>query len=117
MHDDFMHNGTRERRARVLLSVVALLFGVLTIRLYLLQIADWEQYRIQSENNTMHPVTIEASRGLIRDRNGVIMVDNRPSYTISVVPPRLLANTDKTGRTALIERLGQIVDSEQGCVV
>ena len=110
MHDDFMHNGTRERRARVLLSVVALLFGILTVRLYLLQIADWEQYRIQSENNTMHPVTIEASRGLIRDRNGVIMVDNRPSYTISVVPPRFLANTDNGGRSALIERLGQIVD-------
>jgi penicillin-binding protein 2 len=109
MHDDFMQNGTRERRTRVLLSVVALLFGILTIRLYLLQIADWEQYRIQSENNTMHPVTIQASRGLIRDRNGVIMVDNRPSYTISVVPPRLLANTDSAVRAALIERLAQIV--------
>ena len=110
MHDDFMHNGTRERRAHILLGVVALLFGILTIRLYLLQIAGWEEYRIQSEKNTMHPVTIKASRGLIRDRNGIILVDNSPSYTISVVPPRLLANTDEKEHLELIDRLGQIVD-------
>ena len=109
MHDDFMDNGTRERRARCLLGVVLILFGILTFRLYLLQIADWEQYQIQSEKNTMQPVPIEASRGLVRDRNGVILVDNRPSYTISVIPPRLLRNTDRATRERMISRLSQIV--------
>jgi penicillin-binding protein 2 len=109
MHDDFMHNGTRERRAYVLFGAVMLLFGILTVRLYLLQIADWEQYRIQSENNTMQPVPTEASRGLVRDRNGTILVDNRPSYTISVVPPRLLSSAIGEAREALIARLSQIV--------
>ena len=108
MHDDFMDNGTRERRARCLFGVVLILFGILTFRLYLLQIADWEQYQIQSEKNTMQPVPIEASRGLIRDRNGVILVDNRPSYTISVIPPRLLRNTDRATRERMISRLSQI---------
>lgn len=109
MHDDFMHNGTRERRAYVLFGAVMLLFGILMLRLYLLQIADWEQYRIQSEKNTMQPVPIEASRGLIRDRNGVILVDNRPSYTISVVPPRLLSSAEGAAREEIVTRLGQIV--------
>lgn len=109
MHDDFMHNGTRERRAYVLFGAVMLLFGILTLRLYLLQIADWEQYRIQSEKNTMQPVPIEASRGLIRDRNGVILVDNRPSYTISVVPPRLLSGAKGDAHNEIITRLSQIV--------
>ena len=109
MHDDFMHNGTRERRAYVLFGAVMLLFGILTVKLYLLQIADWEQYRIQSENNTMQPVPTEASRGLIRDRNQTILVDNRPSYTISVVPPRLLSSTEDTERKEIIARLSHIV--------
>ena len=109
MHEDFLDNGTREHRARCLLGVALILFGILSVRLYLLQIADCEHYRIQSEKNTMQPVPIEASRGLIRDRNGVILVDNRPSYTISVIPPRLLRNTDRTARKRVISRLSRIV--------
>jgi len=109
MHDDFMQNGTRERRAYVLFGAVMLLFGILTLRLYLLQIADSEQYRIQSVNNTMQPVPTEASRGLIRDRHNIILVDNRPSYTISVVPPRLLSSAEGSSRGEIIARLSQIV--------
>ena len=109
MREDFMHNGTREYRARCLIGTVLVLFGILAFRLYLLQIADWEQYRIQSIKNTMQPVPIEASRGLIRDRNGQILVDNRPSYTISVVPPRLLRSTEESSRFRIISRLSQIV--------
>ncbi|MDA0711604.1 MAG: penicillin-binding protein 2, partial [bacterium] len=109
MHDDFMHNGTRERRAYVLFGAVMLLFGVLGLRLYSLQISGWEQYRNQSEKNTMQPVPIEAGRGLIRDRNGVILVDNRPSYAISVVPPRLLSSAEGAEREGIVTRLSQIV--------
>ena len=110
MHSDFMHNGTRERRALVLLSAVGVLMGILGIRLYLLQIADWEQYRIQSEKNTMQLVPIEANRGLIWDRNGAILVDNRPSYTISVIPPRLPGKAHSAVRQNIITRLSQVVD-------
>jgi penicillin-binding protein 2 len=109
MHDDFMDNGIRERRSRWLFAAVVVLFGTLSVRLYLLQIADWELYRIQSENNTMQPVPIEASRGLIRDRNDRILVDNRPSYTISAVPNRLLRNTDAALRERVMVRLGQTI--------
>ena len=110
MQNDFTHNGIRAHRARILLGVIAFLFGMLGIRLYMLQIAEWEQYRIQSEKNTMQPVIIQANRGLIRDRNGIILVDNRPSYNISVIPPRFLANIEEGKCNGLLERLGQIVD-------
>ena len=114
MFEDFMNNGTRERRARCLLAFVLTMFGILGARLYSLQIGDWERYRIQSEQNTMQPVPLEASRGLIRDRQGVILVDNRPSYTISVIPPRFLQGLADPARDAGIRRLGEIVDlSEQ----
>jgi len=109
MHDDFMDNGTREHRARLLLGAVLILFGVLGVRLYLLQIADWERYRIQSEKNTMQPVPLSASRGLILDRNGRVLVDNRPSYTISVIPPRLLRNTAADVRRRVVARLSETV--------
>ncbi len=110
MQNNFTHNGIRERRARIFIGVVAFLFAILGIRLYMLQIAEWEQYRIKSEKNTMQPVIIQANRGLIRDRNGIILVDNRPSYNISVIPPRFLANIEEGKCNGLLERLGQIVD-------
>ena len=109
MFEDFLDNGTRERRARALMAAVVLLFGVLGVRLYLLQISDWERYRIQSEQNTMEPSSIEASRGLIRDRNGVILVDNRPSYTVSVIPPRLRGIPDPELRKRVKQRLSQLI--------
>ncbi|MCY3682058.1 MAG: penicillin-binding protein 2 [Gemmatimonadetes bacterium] len=110
MQNDFTHNGIRAHRARILFGVVAFLFAILGIRLYILQIAEWEQYRIKSEKNTMQPVIIQANRGLIRDRNGIILVDNRPAYNISVIPPRFLANIEEDKCNGLLERLGQIVD-------
>ena len=103
-------NSLRERHAHILMGVIALLFGILGVRLYMLQIAGGDQYRIQSKKNTMQPVVIQANRGLIRDRNGAILVDNSPSYAISVIPPRLLANIEEGACDGLLERLGQIVD-------
>ena len=111
-----MNNGTRERRARCLLAFVLAMFGVMGVRLYSLQIGDWERYRIQSEQNTMQPVPLEASRGLIRDRDGIILVDNRPSYTISVIPSRFLQGLKSEEREAGIKRLGKIVELPEASV-
>ncbi len=116
MLEGFMANGARESRSRCLLGALLILFGVLCIRLYLLQIADWEHYRIQSEKNTMRPVPIEASRGMVRDRNGIILVDNRPSYTISIIPPRLLRNTEPSIRDRVVSRLGEAIDLPESLI-
>lgn len=109
MHRDF-DNSMRERHAHILMGVVLLLFGILGVRLYMLQIVDREQYHILSKKNTIQPVVIKASRGLIRDRNGVILVDNHPSYAISVIPSRLLTNIEEGPCNGLLKRLGQIAD-------
>ena len=108
MHDDFMDNGFRRARARWIMSVVIGLFAVLFVGVFRLQITDSERYRIQSKKNTMQVVPIEAGRGFIRDRNGVVLVDNRPSYTIFVLPKRLHRNTDLAVRGHVVNRLSQV---------
>jgi penicillin-binding protein 2 len=52
-------------------------------------------------------VPLEAARGLIRDRNGEVLVDNRISYTISAVPPRLIR--EKRLDEDAIHRLCEVV--------
>ena len=116
MLEGFMANGARESRARFFQGALLIAFGVFCIRLFSLQIADGEHYRIQSEKNTMQPVSIEASRGVVRDRNGTILVDNRPSYTISIIPPRLLRNTEPDIRDRVISRLGKATNLSESFI-
>ena len=108
MRDDSMDNGYRKTRARWTMSVVIVLFAILFVGVFRLQITDSERYRIQSKKNTMQVLPIEAGRGLIRDRNGVVLVDNRPSYTISVLPQRLRRNTELAIRGQVVNRLSQV---------
>lgn len=101
-------NGSgRDRKEQQFLGGVCILFAVLIVRLYLLQVADWEYYDHQSERITDQPVPLEAARGLIRDRNGEVLVDNRVSYTVSVVPPRLIR--EKKLDEDAINRLCEVV--------
>lgn len=77
-------------------AVVALFF-LLGLRLFSLQVMKEEHYLRLSEENRIRIVPIEPPRGLIYDRNGVLLVDNYPSYTVSVLPHEL-ANIDATLR-------------------
>ncbi|MBW1778546.1 MAG: penicillin-binding protein 2, partial [Deltaproteobacteria bacterium] len=68
----------------VLVALVA--FVVITGRLFHLQIVEGETYRMLSETNSIRLQTVEPQRGLIFDRNGELLVDNRPSFDVTVIP-------------------------------
>ncbi len=65
---------------------VSVLFLILMVRLYYLQIIKGAEFRKLSENNCVRLRNIPPSRGLIFDHNGALMVDNRPSFSVSIVP-------------------------------
>jgi penicillin-binding protein 2 len=77
-------------RKRIVVGAVAiaLLIGVLIARLYYLQVIQYEYHSTLSENNRVHVQPIPPSRGLIYDRNGVIIADNRPSFSLSMTRER-----------------------------
>ncbi|MCG6892544.1 MAG: penicillin-binding protein 2, partial [Desulfobacteraceae bacterium] len=75
----------RQRLTLVLLCVVAA-FSVLFVRLFYLQVVEGEEYRRLSENNCIRLQAIDAPRGLIYDRDGKLLVDNRPAFDLSIVP-------------------------------
>lgn len=77
-------------RKRVLVGAVAiaLLVCVLIARLYFLQIVQYEYHSTLSENNRVHVQPIPPTRGLIFDRNGVIIADNRPSFSLTMTRER-----------------------------
>jgi penicillin-binding protein 2 len=59
-------------------------FAVLIVRLFYLQIIEGEEFRRLSENQSIRLQSIEPPRGLIFDRNGVLLVDNFPSFDLNI---------------------------------
>ncbi len=75
-----------KRRIVIFLCFVISGFLFLFIRLFYLQIIDGENLRRLSESNCIRLQNIDPPRGLIFDRNGQLLVDNRPSFDLSLVP-------------------------------
>ncbi len=61
-------------------------FSILILRLWFLQVVKGPVYLSKSENNRIRLQYVDPSRGMILDRNGEILVDNRPSYNLFVIP-------------------------------
>jgi penicillin-binding protein 2 len=81
------HREARINSARTVLAVVLVLglLAVILARYYSLQVTGYETYSTQSERNRVQLQPLPPKRGLIYDRNGVLLADNRPSYMLSIV--------------------------------
>jgi penicillin-binding protein 2 len=73
-------------RAFVAGALVALGLTILFSRMVQLQVLEHQHFRTLSENNRVKIVPIEPTRGLIFDRNGVVLAQNIPTYSLDVVP-------------------------------
>jgi len=85
----------RSSRGSIILAVILLTFMVLISAFVRLQVLNRSQYEQKSLNNSIRAVQINPVRGLIRDRNGRILVDNRPSFALAVVPKTIADSTLK----------------------
>ncbi|HUU41880.1 MAG TPA: hypothetical protein VMW42_13170, partial [Desulfatiglandales bacterium] len=93
----------QKRLTRVTVFIL-ILFSILFARLWFLQIIKGAEYRIQSENNRIDLKDVLPVRGLIFDRNGEILVNNRPSFILGVVPEDI-RNLDD-----LVDDLGKLIE-------
>jgi penicillin-binding protein 2 len=93
-------------RLRVLVAsiVVFLGFGAVVARLVYLQVVRHEDLLAQAENNRTAIVPIVPNRGLILDRNGVVLASNYSAYTLEVTPSKV-NNLEQT-----IDELAQVIE-------
>lgn len=94
-------------RFTVLLLVVLLIFTVLVLRLWYLQVISTERYQLLSEKNRIRYLPVAAERGPIYDRYGELLVDNRPGFTIAA----LRQEVDDSAE--MIKRLSEYLDIEE----
>jgi penicillin-binding protein 2 len=83
IHDE--HFGSPERR-RTLIIVVFVMFAVLMLRLYQLQLLYHVELDKKSEENSVRALVKDPVRGYLYDRYGKLFVDVGPSYSVTLVP-------------------------------
>ncbi|CAB1079995.1 Peptidoglycan D,D-transpeptidase MrdA (EC [Olavius algarvensis Delta 1 endosymbiont] len=93
----------RQRITGVMVCVIAA-FAILLLRLIFLQVIRGDEFRLLSLNNRIRLQSIDPPRGLIYDRNGDVLAENRPSFDVAI--------TLKDARPvkATINKLAQYLD-------
>ena len=102
-------------RIGVIQAAVIVGFVLLAGAFWFFQIIQHEQFREMAENNHQRELALRAPRGVLYDRHGRILVENRPSYTVSIVRLHTL-DLDRTIRVLAAvagveeQRVREIVD-------
>ena len=105
---EFTHPEQAIKRFRFRLFLAGLfvvaLFMILVARLLWLQVISYDKYQSKAEDNRITIVPLVPNRGLILDRNGVVLANNYSAYTLEITPSKI----DKLNE--MIDELGKIVE-------
>ncbi len=94
------------RRLFLFSVAAASVFLLLALRLWYLQIISYDRYTERSTRNRTRVLSLAAPRGPIYDRDGVLLVDNRPAFTISVM------RQDVSNLEELLQRLAGFLETD-----
>ena len=77
------------RRTVIGLLVVFVMIGMVLSNLYYLQISRFEDYQTRANGNRIKILPVAPNRGLIYDRNGLLLAENRPVFSLQVIPEEI----------------------------
>ncbi|MGY0617237.1 penicillin-binding protein 2 [Vibrio sp. FJH11] len=76
-------------RAVVSFVGIVVLMGLLVANMYNIQVNQFQDYQTRSNDNRIKVVPIAPNRGLIYDRNGVLLAENRPVFNLELTPEKV----------------------------
>lgn len=97
-------------RALFAMAFVVLMFGVIIVNMYHLQVSSYQVYQTRSEGNRIKVVPLAPNRGLITDRNGILLADNRPVFSLELVPEQI---DDMAATLTALAELIEISEEQQ----
>lgn len=98
------------RRAFVGFIFILVLVAILLSNLYKIQVDDHQDYQTRSNDNRIKVIPIAPNRGLIYDRNGVLLAENKPVYNLEVIPEEV---DDLTASLKSISKIIEITEQQQ----
>ncbi|MCL5050042.1 MAG: 23S rRNA (pseudouridine(1915)-N(3))-methyltransferase RlmH [Firmicutes bacterium] len=107
IHDHTIEANLFARRAIACMVVAAAAFLVLLTNLYHLQVTGFQEFQTRSNSNRITVLPVAPNRGLIYDRNGEILAENVPVYSIEIVPEEVDDLDDTLHRLATLLELDE----------
>ena len=104
LNDYSRENSFFANRAIIAFLLVVVLMALLISRVYYLQVVEHDRFAAISERNRIQLQPVAPRRGLIYDRNGVLLADNRPNFSLTLLKEEL-DGVDET-----LERLAGVVE-------
>lgn len=95
------------RRAFIALMGVSVMLLILFSKAYNLQISSYEKYQTRSNSNRIKLLPVAPNRGLIYDRNGVLLADNKPIYSIEIIPEQVEDLSQTVGEVSQLLNISQ----------
>jgi len=96
-----------ESRAKIGLIIIALFMLALLFRYVWLQVYAFDGYSTRSESNRVRVRPVAPNRGMIYDRRGRVIAENRPAYRLEIVPE--LVPGKSSGIEALLDELSTFI--------
>ncbi len=97
-----------QRRMNFFTVFALIVFGMLLGRLWFLQILTGEDLSAQAESNRIRAISLRAPRGIIYDRSGEILVENKPALAVAVIPSVV------ENKQAVLKRLASVLEISLG---
>src|SRR5438046_1754017 len=72
-------------RLAILQYVITILFSILAVSFWVLQVVQHARFEEMAENNHQRTLALRAPRGIVLDRDNHVLVENRQSFSISIV--------------------------------
>lgn len=105
----YLKGGQDLTRRLYLLSIGAAAFFVIILsRLWFLQFIEVDRLKAMSENNRLRFIPVAASRGALLDRNGKVIVNNTPSFSLAVIP------NEVKDKDILLDHVARILSLDRG---
>ena len=102
------------RQRRILITgVIVIFFFFLFYGFFKIQVYSADKYAQISFENSVRQITLHPNRGVIRDSYGRIMVDNRPSFLVSIIPRQF----PKSKIPEFASIIGKKIDKIKICII
>jgi len=104
LKDPQAEEGQFQLRLVIAYAFMVLMLLVLAARFIWLQVMQYEHFATLAQNNSISLVPVQPNRGLIMDRNGVVLAQNHAAYTLEITPAKM------DDMEATIKALGSMVE-------
>jgi len=107
-NDKYKKTVWHDWRTRSLYILIVVVFGFYVFRLLNLQVIHGEEYLAQAEENRTTNISIQTERGIIYDRNGIVLAKNAAAYNVVITPADLPA--DEGAIQEIYRQLSEVID-------